>query len=157
VGIVINIITLRRTEEMKASITGIRAWKESSLLHVFGPLRLEFERTKAAFRRLKPHDNWIEANVMKASNTRIRDMLLENGHLIPPDLVDDAAALIEHYDVYLQEYDRVRESEDASRIEAYIFAGPKGFPFPKHAQGRMIEHYEELLTELYDVRRKSNS
>jgi hypothetical protein len=158
VGALLNAWLTRRTEQIKAEVTGIRAWKEASLESVFGPIRLEFERTKIGLFRMKPYDFWLEANVVKASNTRVRDILLSNGHLIPPHLIDDATALIQHYDAYLQLYDKLRGTGSPpggaqAQAQGFVFPGLQGNPFPSDAEKRMVAHYDRLLSELYGVKR----
>ena len=41
---------------------------------------------------------FLEAKVVKVGNEVIRNLLLEKAHLIPPELLNDADKLIEHYD-----------------------------------------------------------
>ena len=82
------------------------------LFELLLPMKIHFDRTLKAFRfwvqnsRSKPNID-IE-NAIKASNSVIRSILVTKWHLIPTDLQDDALKLIEHYEAWLAEYDRLR-------------------------------------------------
>jgi len=58
--------------------------------------------------------------------------------------------LVKHYDVWLEEFGKFRESENPLEIKKFIFAGPQGFPFPKKAEEKFKEKYAELWKKLYN-------
>ena len=39
----------------------------------------------------------------------IVDILLDNGHYLPPELLEQASRFIEHYDVWLNKYENLRK------------------------------------------------
>jgi hypothetical protein len=80
-------------------------------------------------------------------------MLLSHGHLIPADLRDVSGRLIEHYDRWLEEYDRVRGDRKIAPNEPFVFAGPKGYPFPQGADALFTQAYDRLVSELYGTSR----
>jgi hypothetical protein len=146
-------LVLRRKEEIVGAVRSEREWKERALAELLGPMVMQLNRTKRALNRLRPGDYWVEANVLLAGNTLIRDILLANGHLISPDLIVRADELIEHYDVWLQEYERVR-GKDAKTVAEFVFAGPQGFGFPRQAEMAFRDRFHELLFELYRVKQR---
>jgi hypothetical protein len=159
VSTVVGFLLTRRTMELKSAIENQfkeqfeiarsqRSYKERALAELFGPLFMSFERTRRAFERWKPGSLFLEANVVRTANLQIRDLLLAKGHLIPPELLDDASRLIEHYDKWLEVYEREREGPNASK-EDYVFVGPEGFPFPQDAEQRFKDHCRRLLRDLY--------
>ena len=79
----------------------------------------------------------------------VRDLLLQHGHLIPDELRDVSGRLIEHYDRWLEEYNRVRGTKPIAPDEPFVFAGPKGVPFPQEADALFAAAYKRLWTELY--------
>ena len=70
-------------------------------------------------------------------------------HLIPTELIDDAIELIEHYDVWLEEFAKHRDAENPNLDQKFIYAGPKGFRFPDKAEKNFKNKYDELREELY--------
>ena len=76
-------------------------------------------------------------------------LLLTNAHLIPPELFNDAGRLVEHYDVWLEEFENRRNSENPNLESEFVYAGPKGFPFPRDAEDNFKKKYDEYWNELY--------
>ena len=70
-----------------------------------------------------------------------RKLLLEKAHLIPRDLVNDAAELLRHYDAWFLEYERVQKKRDTP----FVFVGPQGFPFPTASEEKFRKRYAELV------------
>jgi hypothetical protein len=128
-----------------------RLWKQQALAELFGPLVMHLDRTKAAFDRWDGKNLFLEGQVVRQGNQTVRDTLLSNGHLIPPHLVDHATKLIVHYDVWMEEFDRVRNTQSAVTDESFVFVGPAGYPFPRDAEKLFKEEFARLQRELYGV------
>jgi hypothetical protein len=126
-----------------------REWREKAVGELLGPVYMQLERTNRAFRRWKEKNVYIETEVMKKANTAIRDLLLLNGHLIPAELLLPASELIEHYDRWLEEFERVRGGEKPDPSAIFVFAGPHGYPFPKEAEAAFKDVYKRMWAELY--------
>lgn len=135
---------------VEAEVKSRRTWKEESVSELLGPLNMQFDRTQRAFKRWKSQDLYLEAKVVKVGNEVIRDLLLNNGHLIPPELLDDAGKLIEHYDVWLEKFEEQRSSENPNLETKFVFVGPDGFPFPTKSEEKFRTTFNEYWAELYD-------
>lgn len=125
------------------------AWKEKAVSELFGPLCFQLTRTHHAFKRYRDKNLYLETRVLKEGNEKIRNLLLEKSYLIPPDLMGDADELVQHYDVWLEEFSNQRESANPEEVKKFIFAGPNGFPFPRNAEKKFKERYAELWNGLY--------
>jgi hypothetical protein len=158
---VIGIIFHRRTKAIEQELRvqaeallvitkSTRQWHEESLSRVLGPVAMHLMRTKRAFERWNSQQLFMEIEVIGNSNRTIRDLLLANGHLIPGELLDHASRLVEHYDAWLEEFEEKRRSEKPDLRATFVFAGPKGYPFPRDAERAFIEKFEGLRSELYD-------
>lgn len=110
---------------------------------------MQMERTRRAFDCYTAKNIFLEAKVLRDGNLTIRDLLLTTPHLIPPALLDDASRLVEHYDRWLEEYERVRSAENPDLDSPFVFVGPKGFPFPSDAETRFHQAFKEYWNELY--------
>ena len=86
---------------------------------------------------------------MKTGNETIRDLLLTKGHLIPPELLEDAGKLVEHYDVWLEKFEKQRSSENPDPEAKFVFAGPDGFPFPSESEKRFQDKFRAYWGDLY--------
>ena len=136
-------------DAMAATASGQRTWRERAVADLLGPVYMQLDRTERAFRRWSAHNAFIEAKVIGEGNTIIRDLLLAKPHLVPPDLLSAAADLIEHYDRWLEEFDRVRSAKQPDLDTPFVFVGPKGHPFPRAAADKLQARYRELWQSLY--------
>jgi len=128
-----------------------RAWKQQALAELFGPLVMNFDRTKAAFDRWDRKNLYLEGQVVRQGNQTIRDILLSKGHLIPPQLVEHATRLVVHYDVWMEEFDRSRNSNETKVEKPFVFVGPAGYPFPRESEAAFKKEFALLQRELYNA------
>lgn|SRR2546427_8248082 len=153
--------TERISEEIKsqyeksvAIFQSKRLWKEKSVSELLGPLYMQFDRTRRAFLRWKEKNLYLEAKVIREGNIAVRDLLLLKPHLIPPKLLGDAGELVEHYDRWLEEFEKLRGREDPDLDTSFVFVGPQGFPFPKSAEANFKMAFEGIWEDLYAPDRK---
>ena len=160
VAAVINILYKRRTEkivnEMKMQYDQITltiksrySWKEKALAELLGPVNILLNRTVRAFNRYNANNIYLEAKVLKEGNETIRNLLLEKSYLIPNELLMEADNLIEHYDRWLEEYDKVRNTTNPDLKTPFVFVGTKGFPFPKISADKFQLVYNKIWNEVY--------
>ncbi|GAA4003227.1 hypothetical protein GCM10022408_13440 [Hymenobacter fastidiosus] len=127
-------------------------WREQSLSELLGPINILLSRTEKAFKRLGPHNTFVEARILKESNEKIRDLLLQKSHLTPASLSGDALALIEHFDRYLEEFEKLRGGQAPAAEAPFVFVGPAGFPFPRQAADNFQAEYQSMWQQVYGHR-----
>jgi hypothetical protein len=149
VSAIIGIIFKGFVTRVEAEIKSKRTWKEEAVSELLGPLNMQFDRTKRAFHRWNTQNLFLEAKVVKVGNQTIRDLLLNKGHLIPPELLDDAGRLIEHYDVWLEKFESKRSSENPDLDTKFVFVGPDGYAFPSDSEKNFRNIFSEYWHELY--------
>ncbi|MFO1080360.1 MAG: hypothetical protein U1E23_07035 [Reyranellaceae bacterium] len=141
----------RQFDEALKVFESKRLWKEACLSQLLGPAVMQLDRTRRAFHRWSGKNLYLEAKIVREGNITIRDLFLAKGHLIPPDLMDAAGRLIEHYDRWLEEFDDKRNRESPSSEDMFVFAGPAGYPFPTDAERKIAEAFRALQKELYGL------
>lgn len=141
----LGLLLARRTDIFRSR----RSWKERSVAELLGPIHMQLERTRRAVARYRTKNTFLEAEVLRQGNLAVRDLLLKVPHLIPPALLEDASRLVEHYDRWLEEYERLRGSENPNLDALFVFVGPKGFPFPSDAEVRFHRIYQSYWNDLY--------
>ncbi len=124
-------------------------WKKQSLAELLGPVNMQLRRTKLAFMRWDELNLYLEMTIIAKGNETVRDLLLTKGHLIPPELMDCASRLIEHYDVWIEKFERERKTQKPDLETKFIFAGPDGYPFPRECELKFRDKYQELWNEVY--------
>jgi hypothetical protein len=138
-----------QSEQLSTIFRAQYNWKEKSLSELLGPINMLLYRTEKAFFRLTANNKFVEAKILKESNEKIRDLLLQNGHLIPAELLNDANNLIEHFDRWLEEFEKVRGGTNPDLETPFIFVGPQGYPFPKKSADNFQKKYTEMWQEVY--------
>jgi len=144
-GILFTGYVTRVTEEVRSQ----RTWKEQSVAELLGPMNIQFDRTGRAFERWKKKNLYLEAKVIKVGNETIRNLLLSNGHLIPPELLDEAGKLVQHYDVWLEIFEQKRGGTEPDLQSEFVYSGPVGYPFPRESEQKFRDKYREYWNELY--------
>ncbi len=156
---VVSALTLRKTRQIEESVRqesernlqefrSTREAKERMLTELIGPICMHLHRTKRAFARYKDSNTYLEAEVLYKGNAHARDLIIQRGYILDARLLDHAIRLLEHYDAWLEEY--VRQRQDPYTPGArFVFAGPKGYPFPTDAERAFMHACEELRIELY--------
>ena len=61
----------------------------------------------------------------------------------------EGTQLIEHYDAWLQKYDDVRVTHRVPGDPEFVFTGPDGYPFPRHAEELFKQQFKSLQADLY--------
>jgi hypothetical protein len=157
---VVGVIFVRRNKQIEAKIkhhmdfvtaeaTSHRTWKERSVADLLGPVYMQLDRTRRAFERWTAKNLFLEAKAIREGNIADRDLLLKNG-LIPGELLPDAGRLIEHYDRWLEEYEKGPAAQNPDLDAPFIFVGPQGHPFPRDAEERLKVKFTRLWAELYN-------
>jgi len=118
-------------------------YKHEVLKELLGPIRMQLIRSKITLKHYKADNHSFKEQILKQCNETVRNTLLENGHLIPEDLIEHSANLISHYDRWLQAYHKWRvESNDQNR--EFVFVGG----FPKDAEKMFNRKYESFKAQL---------
>jgi hypothetical protein len=86
--------------------------------------------------------------VVKVGNEEIGDLLLNKRHLIPPELHNYEGKLIEHYDVWLEKFEKQRSSDNPDQEAKFVFEGPNGFPFSRESEKKFRSKFKEYWREL---------
>lgn len=126
-------------------------WRKNTV-ELLGQVYLHLNRTSLGFKNkysgIKDYDPYYEDEVIYDSNKHIRDLLIEKGHYLPPELLDEASRLVEHFDVWLTKYNQTRLVEKDIKTKQ-IYVGPDGFRFPENAEKMFKEKYIEMFKSLH--------
>lgn len=90
-------------------------YKLRALEELLAPVKLQLIRSKIALQGYNEGNEYWE-KILKECNETIRSILLEKGHLIPPDLLQYTEKFINHYDEWLQAYQQTREIKNDKTI-----------------------------------------
>ncbi len=122
-----------------------REWKEESVSELLGPMYMQFERTKRAFDRWEDKNLYLEGEIIRKGNTEIRDLLLQKAHLVPPKLLNHAGVLVEHYDLWLEEFYRQRTEAKGDDDAVFVFV----YTFPRESEKLFRNAFLQYRNDLY--------
>jgi len=57
--------------------------------------------------------------------------------------------LIEHYDVWLEIFEKNRGGKEPGLDTPFTWAGPAGYPFPRKSADNFVAKYKQYWQELY--------
>lgn len=146
-----NAVLKREFDELSKKDTVHFEWRKNTV-ELLGQVYIHLNRISSGFKnkysKMKEYDPYYEDEIMYYSNKHIRDVLINNGHYLPPELLDEANKLIEHFDIWLSKYNQIRSVEKNDQIKQ-IYVGPDGFRFPENAEKMFKEKYIEMFNILH--------
>lgn len=146
-----NAVLKREFEQLSSKDNSHFEWRKNTV-ELLGQVYIHLNRLGLGFQnkysKIPEYDSYYEDEIIFKSNQHIRDLLINNGHFLPPELLDEASKLIEHFDVWLTKYNQIR-SIDKDTKTTQIYVGPDGFRFPENAERLFKEKYVEMFNDLH--------
>ena len=144
-------LLLKQSEKITSTVQSRLAWKQKAC-EAMGNIYFQLQRSSLAFERYikakTPGEcSFIEKEVLLKSNEAVNQLILAQGYLIAPELLENTKKLLNHYDAWIEKYHRLRVSNTSS--EKFVFVGPDGYPFPKELEQQLADRYLKLWNELY--------
>jgi len=133
-----------------------RQCKEQIFSDLLVPLVMHMARTEKVSERYRdethtlPGESYIDACLMRDSNTAVRDTLLTKGHLIPKELRHHANTLVGHYDLWLGRFTSLAQQYDPQAGGVFDI-GFLNERFPRDSVQAFHDSYAALLQELHGV------
>jgi hypothetical protein len=84
---------------------------------------------------------FLYARIMKDSNDQLREVMIQNTHILPPAQRQDALALIHHIDVWSAIWEQTFSQEKPALNSAFVFENSVNFPSKEVA--RLMAFYLE--------------
>jgi hypothetical protein len=116
---------------------------DALLDELLGPLHGQFASARAAYQAyLGEGRTFFHARRLKRINLSTRALLAEKGDMLPESLQPCAAALIEHYDVWLTLWDELADRTRPAPGDRFVFENKA--TYPREAEQRLERLYEAL-------------
>lgn len=115
----------------------------SRLFDLTGRIYMNLQRSGMAYREyLEGGKTFLLARVLRLYNEQLRQLLLEQGHLLSLHLQKDALTLVSHYDIWMIKWDDLKESLNPASDDVFVF--PNASTFPREAAQRFEQEYLRL-------------
>jgi hypothetical protein len=106
------------------------------LLQQWGITRQAYLDYMASERRFR------HAFILRHGNSEARNLLVHHGHLLPQDLRPAAQELIEHYNVWISEWDALYDELAPNEDDVFVFVHTARFP--RDAEARITQYTHGL-------------
>jgi len=142
VGIFGTILTSRYRENIST--------KKDQLKHFYGPLEVLVLMNKRSFKRYfsektTSHEkSFIERNIWHPGHLKTKELIINQSHHLPK-IPDEIIDLLEHINVWLSEYELIYDKKEK---QGSVFAGTKGYPYPKKSDDFICETASKLRGKL---------
>ncbi len=148
--IVIGVSQFATSLETLGRMTGLgsRQHLTAEYCTLLAPLVVQLDRTKDAFDRWNDRNLPLETQTIRDGNLKARELLEKHSQLVPRQLQEARRKLVEHYDRWLEEYQKLREGPKPNPKDAFVFVGPQGYPFPTDAAGSFRARLDYVVNEL---------
>lgn len=142
IGVGGTIWTARRRENIST--------KKEQLKFFYAPMEILIRMNAKGFKRYynsdsSPHDKlYIEKHIWYPNHLKTKELIMSQSHHLT-EMPEEILALLEHIYVWLSEYELIHVKEDRT---GPVFAGPKGFPYPKDSDKFIYDTARRLRGEL---------
>ena len=124
-------------------------WKKKSYAELLSPLVLQFDRSKNCYTRYLTNQHFLHAQTLKKANTEILRLLMQNTFLIPENLMNDALKIIDHLDVWFEQYELLVKEQNPKAHDKFVFYRPaESIEFPKESEANFRREKERMKNEL---------
>lgn len=124
-------------------------WKKKSYAELLSPLVLQFERSKNCYKRYLVNQQFLHAQTLKKANSEILRLLSKKAFLIPEHLMQDALKIIDHLDVWFEQYELLEKEINPIATDKFVFHRPtESIEFPKESELKFKLEKEKIKLEL---------
>lgn len=107
------------------------------------PLHVHFQSARTAYRAYLDNGRTFDrARALRRINVAARALLVDRGGMLPDALRPAAAALVDHYDIWLRLWDA--HAERARPAPDDLFAFANAATYPREAERKLEQLYETL-------------
>ncbi len=115
----------------------------NSKISYLGKLYVNFNRSEIAYKNYLKEDNvFLHASILKECNLLLRNLLLENTHLMEKELRNAALDLICHYDIWITKWNDLYDKTKPNLDDVFVFEN--NHVFPKEAEQKFKEEFIRL-------------
>jgi hypothetical protein len=111
---------------------------------LIAPLFIYFKLSRKAYNKYMANKIYLHALNIYESNKRIKELLINHPTYIPQQLQDDAIELINHYSIWMSQFDELRATRNFELKDGFIFYHlDDQSAFPRQAEHHFIDYYNK--------------
>jgi len=118
-------------------------YMKEQLIKFLGQTFINLKRSEIAYKNyLQDEKKFIHAKILKTCNEQLRNLLIENSFLLSDTLQHDALSLITHYDIWIEKWNALKQTQKFSLDDIFVFEN--GHTFPKDAAIRIESEFNRI-------------
>ena len=112
---------------------------------VIRPLYLLMKLSVKAYEKYLQNKIYLHALVIRSSNKKIYNHILSNLSRIPESLHEDILQLLNHYDIWMEQFREVEDLKKPSLSDNFIFYHIDQFSsFPRKSEENIFNYYKQV-------------
>ena len=119
--------------------------KEIEFRELISPLYLLMQLSIKAYQKYLANKIYLHALVIRSANRKIYDHLLKNLHLVPDELQDEVLRLMNHYDIWMHQFEDFESRRKPGIEDEFVFYHiDEQSAFPRDAEKKIFDYYLQL-------------
>ncbi|MBN8864630.1 MAG: hypothetical protein J0H92_14750 [Sphingobacteriales bacterium] len=111
---------------------------------LIAPLYFYFKLSDRAYKKYMANKILLHALNIYEANTRIKELLINHPTHIPHELLDDAIELINHYSIWMNQFEEFRGRQSFELKDYFIFYHiDDQSAFPRQSEQHFIDYYNK--------------
>jgi len=124
--------------------------KEEQFIRLISPVNFFLHLSRKAYAKYLANKIFLHAKNIRAANQKIYNLLEELPAYLPEELVDDAIELINHYGIWMAQFDEWKKGNSPKLADLFVFYHlDDQSAFPKDAEQHFFDYYKNLKKELF--------
>ena len=126
--------------------------REEQFFRLISPVYFFLHLSRKAYANYLENKIFLHAKNIRSANLKVRSLLEDSAAYVPDELFDDAIALINHYGIWMAQFDEWEKQHSPRLADEFVFYHLDGqSAFPKEAEQHFFDYYQKLKKEiLYD-------
>lgn len=126
--------------------------KEDQFRKLISPVNFFLHLSRRAYDKYLANKIFLHAKNIRAANEKVRDLIQANPDLLPEKLFADAIELLNHYGIWMAQFDLHIQDIDPRLEDLFVFQQlDNESAFPKQAEQHFFDFYNQLKKEfIYD-------
>ena len=126
--------------------------REEQFYRLVSPVYFFLHLSRKAYAKYLENKIFLHAKCIRNANLKVCSVLEDSAALIPGELFNDAIALINHYGIWMAQFDEWEKQHSPRLADQFVFYHlDDQSAFPKDAEQHFFDYYKKLKKELlYD-------
>jgi hypothetical protein len=125
--------------------------REEQFNRLISPLNFFLHLSRRAYEKYLVNKIFLHARNIRSANQKICELLEQFPAMVPDELTGDAIELLNHYGIWMSQYDEWQKIHDPKLADTFVFHHiDHQSAFPREAEQHFFDYYKKLKKELYD-------